>query len=604
LQLEARGIPLLGDRLQNFSTVISQFAGENGRGYKIATDVYRFVQGEQRKKEKTLIEHPQVMLAEDTDTTAIAPASDSNFIAAVLDLGTYRTGHFSLDIAEAAGDEIIDVIFSEDLDKNQFPLLLGTVEEPTVCQEATALRYRCRPGAQKWESFQYLGFRYAAVIFRNIAKPLKVRHLGLRQVHAAVEPIGKFECSDEKLNQIWKVAANTQLNCAFDALVDCPAREQAQWIGDMRIQSMAMMYAFGDSALHERGIRQVAQSQSADGSLHAHPPADIPGHRLPDFMLSWVGNLQDHYQQTGRLDLVRECLPTMHRLFDFFERHETDGGLLGGFDGFWVFLDWAPLYKADFSAVLNLQYLQALRWASALCKAVGDTAATSRYRKSADALAAEITRHFWDASAKVWRDGFDPATQKPVEAISQHANALAILLQMKPEHDEKIARDILLKSATARRSKIVTASPFFYATVLEAIAHCGLHQEALAVVRDKWGEQIAAGATAFWEKWEPDGSRCHAWSASPLYYLSQWVLGVVPTEPGWKNIRIQPIATKLEFARGVVPSPFGPISIEWERSEDDQLAVHIQIPDGITAQFVGPLGEKRTLEAGSHEFHT
>jgi hypothetical protein len=32
--------------------------------------------------------------------------------------------------------------------------------------------------------------------------------------------------------------------------------------------------------------------------------------------------------------------------------------------------------------------------------------------------------------------------------------------------------------------------------------------------------------------------------------------------------------------------------------------VHIQIPDGITAQFVGPLGEKRTLEAGSHEFHT
>ena len=38
-------------------------------------------------------------------------------------LGTYRTGHLILDIAQAAGDEIIDVIFSEDLDKSGAPLL-------------------------------------------------------------------------------------------------------------------------------------------------------------------------------------------------------------------------------------------------------------------------------------------------------------------------------------------------------------------------------------------------------------------------------------------------------------------------------------------------
>jgi hypothetical protein len=33
--------------------------------------------------------------------------------------------------------------------------------------------------------------------------------------------------------------------------------------------------------------------------------------------------------------------------------------LIGGFDGFWVFLDWQNLYKNDFSAVLNMMYLQA-----------------------------------------------------------------------------------------------------------------------------------------------------------------------------------------------------------------------------------------------------
>src|SRR5207302_8277048 len=141
---------------------------------------------------------------------------DSEFIAAVLDLGTYRSGHLVLDIAEAIGDEIIDAIFSEDLDKTGGPLLHGTADAPSPSEEATALRYRCRPGPQRWESFQFLGFRYATFIFRNIErdKPLKVRHLAVRQVHAALEEIGAFECSDERLNRIWHTARNTQLNCS------------------------------------------------------------------------------------------------------------------------------------------------------------------------------------------------------------------------------------------------------------------------------------------------------------------------------------------------------------------------------------------------------
>jgi hypothetical protein len=116
---------------------------------------------------------------------------------------------------------------------------------------------------------------------------------------------------------------------------------------------------------------------------------------------------------------------------------------------------------------------------------------------------------------------------------------------------------------------------------------------------------LEAGATTFWEVWEPTiESRCHAWSASPVYHLSQQILGVVPTDVGWKRIRIAPLPLKLEFARGVVPSPLGPISVEWERAGEDQLAVSADIPSGMNADFIGPLGEIRTLSAGSHQFHT
>src|SRR5207237_133216 len=149
--------------------------------------------------------------------------TDSEFIMAVLDLGTYRTGHVILDIAQAAGDEIIDVIFSEEIDKSGGPLLRNTPAEPSAPEEATAFRYRCRPGAQRFESFQYIGLRYATVIFRNIGTPLRVRYIGVRHVHAALDSVGSFECSDARLTQIWKAARNTQLNCSFDGFVDCPS---------------------------------------------------------------------------------------------------------------------------------------------------------------------------------------------------------------------------------------------------------------------------------------------------------------------------------------------------------------------------------------------
>ena len=192
----------------------------------------------------------------------------------------------------------------------------------------------------------------------------------------------------------------------------------------------------------------------------------------------------------------------------------------------------------------------------------------------------------------------------PVEKISQHANALGILLDLHPEDHDKIARDVLLKSARARRPKTATASPFFYAYVLEAMIRAGHSVDALTIIRDKWGAQLDRGATAFWEHWEPTGSLCHAWSASPLYLLYRVLLGVEPLTPGWKKIRIAPTPGELEFARGTIATPHGSVRIEWEQSGDDQLAVRVDLPDGMEAEFIAPLGGKRMLGAGGHEFHT
>jgi alpha-L-rhamnosidase len=603
--MEPRGVPLLTQHVEPFKAILAQFSGENARGYKVAEDVYHLPLQESRKKEKAFLQDPQAMLGDGSAQTTVPVPPDGQFAMVILDLGQIRTGHIILDIAEAAGDEIIDIVYTEDVEKSGAPLITGN-PAIGVCEEATADRYRCRPGPQRWEPFHPKGFRYATLIFRNVFKPMKIRQVAMRQVHADLPELGAFECSDNVLNQIWKVGRETLRNCMLDAYVDCPWREQAQWWGDARIQFRVNACTFGDISLLERGIRQMAQSQAADGSLHAHPPADQPLHRLPDYMLTWVGTLWDYHFHTGQTDLLRQHLPTMKRLFDFFAAHEVRDGLIGNFDGFWVFIDWQDLYKGNFCGPLNIMYLQALRYASAICALVDDAASAEQFDARAASLAGSIIKYFWDPKAKVWRDGFDPERNAQVESTSQQMTALAMLARLKPETHPALARDILLKSASSRRGKILTASPFFYAYILEALIDAGYRAESIDLIREKWGGMINNGATAFWELWEcqPSHSRCHGWSASPVYFLSQQVLGVQPVDIGWKQVRIAPVPGKLDFARGVVPCPLGLIRVEWEKAGDDQLAVRVDLPQGMEAEFVGPLGETRTLTPGPQQFHT
>ncbi len=601
LTMEQRSVPLLTQKIKSFKTVASTWTGESARGYKISPDVYHLAQSESKKKTKNLIDNPSAMLSDDAGVTTLPPPPDGDFVAAVLDTGTYLSAHLILDLAEASGDEIIDVLYADELDKDGFVEIVGDMQRTHICEEARATRYRCRPGAQRWETFSFVGFRYVAVIFRNVDHPLKVRFIGARQVHADVKFAGAFECSDPKLNNIWETARTTQLNCLFDAFVDCPQREQAQWWGDARVQAKVTAYAFGDASILARGISQLAGSQSGQGELHAHPPADVH-HRLPDFMMTWVGTLMDYYQQTGDTAVLTQTAPVLHKLFEFFASHEGSTGLIGDNDGWWLFLDWQNLYKANYSAVLNMMYLQALRRAAEICRLMGDLPGSTAYASHAEQLQQVIESTFWNEKDKLWADGFNPATGNQAEAISQHANTLAILLDLKPETHAGIAKDVLLKSATSKRTKVLTASPFFYAYVLEAMIAAGLRTEAMEVLKQKWGEMLDGGAVTFWETWKNEASRCHAWSASPLYHLSQQILGVIPTAPGWTKVRIQPLPLKLEFAKGSVPTPRGIIKVDWERAGDDQLVVRVEIPDGIDAEFISPTGERRELDPGVSEF--
>jgi len=90
LLLEPRGVPLLADHVESLAAVVAQFRGENPRGYKVVEDVCHLVNPDDFKKDANALENPAGMLSAGEELTIVNPPPEGEFVAATLDLGTYR----------------------------------------------------------------------------------------------------------------------------------------------------------------------------------------------------------------------------------------------------------------------------------------------------------------------------------------------------------------------------------------------------------------------------------------------------------------------------------------------------------------------------------
>jgi alpha-L-rhamnosidase len=298
-------------------------------------------------------------------------------------------------------------------------------------------------------------------------------------------------------------------------------------------------------------------------------------------MCAWITSLWEQYQYTGHSHLLRECQPTLDRLLDFLAN------------------SFPPLQddaKVATTAWVSLLYLQALRHAASIYGVLALSAKSDPLLHKATALAQSIEKTFWDAKAKSWKD---PAADNQAVVV----NAMALQLKLRPDPDSALAKELVHKPLMARRGK--SLSPALTAYALDALIQADCRAEAMEVIQSRWGTMTDRGATTLWEHWDgTTGSRACAAATSPVYLLPQLVLGVIPVSAGWKRVRIAPLVGALEFARGVVPSPLGLIRVEWEKVGEDQLVVRVELPEGMEAQFIGPLGETRDLDSGASEFHT
>ncbi len=421
---------------------------------------------------------------------------------------------------------------------------------------------------------------------------------------------GSFSCSDRRLDKIWQVAAYTMDLTTREFFMDGIKRDRWTWSGDA-IQSYLMNYYLRfDTETVKRTIRQ----------LRGKDPVTAHVNTIMDYTFYWFKSILDYYQFTGDLEFVREMYPRMRSLMEYClkrtvakeqasEKYAASDvtGLMEGQPDDWIFVDWVdfPMHKRgimSFEQILFAKSLETMKVCACLlaehplANPPQGSLSTEDYRldsKRFETLFAMVRERtdkvFWDENRQAYLHNVEDGRLNPM--VTKFPNMMAMIFGYADESRcQAISREVMLNPEV---EAITTPYMRFYE--LEALCEMGMQDHVLKEIRDYWGGMLDCGATSFWEKYNPSESGtqhlqmygrpygkslCHAWGASPIYLLGRYFLGVKPLKPGYEEISIRPVLSGLNWMKGRVPTPYGPVCVTVDTEE-----IRVRIPAGKAFVF-------------------
>jgi hypothetical protein len=272
--------------------------------------------------------------------------------------------------------------------------------------------------------------------------------------------------------------------------------------------------------------------------------------------------------------------------------------------GHWIYGDSGRETEA------NALYVQVLRDGAAFAELRDDATTAAHWRELIPEVVRGVNDQLWDDAAGAYRQ----STGQPGN-IAQDGNVLAVLSGIAPADRAGRALDTVKNQLwTAYGSKSGTGSmpqlvgPFM--NYWEALARFdeGRDAEAWQLLRTVWGYQFAQSkpingvqeppATGAWEHINldgspyryGDGSMSHPWSAGGTALLTNEVLGVRPTGPGFASYAVTPHPGDLTWAQGRVPTTHGAIWVSWRRDAGQhRFVMDVTAPKGTSGTIAVPV---------------
>ena len=454
-----------------------------------------------------------------------------------------------------------------------------------------------------WSPVQPRGFKYLNITVRNTQGDVSLDKIEFLSAHYPVKKTGRFECSDPAFNNIWKMCALTQEINMEDVYTDCVDRERGLYVLDTLVQYHNNLACFGDQKLMKRSLELYAQSLHPVRNLFRCIHPNTGDYILPDFSLYAVEGFYNYYLYTGDKDFVDtwwDAIMTNMSVFNALSDLRGDKlldadprdpnnpedkrtGHLG---------DGGCTNKTGINCIFTCLYLIALKGVKYLAGELNKTKDFEEISERIKILEKSIPESFWSEERGLFSDNTE------FKYFSPHASLFAVRAGVASEDKLKIIRENirpLLKPFfkngydpfSDNHKNMVggvafTTSYGYY--MLDSLYKAGLYDIAEYCMKEAWGWFLTQGLKTTPEHFTLEASQCHAWTASPAYIMSRYILGVnFDVTGGLNNIKLDVKASGIDWARGVFPHPSGDIEISWRKNNNQEIIFDkISAPDGVT----------------------
>ncbi len=376
-----------------------------------------------------------------------------------------------------------------------------------------------------------------------------------------------FTSSNEMLNQVWELCRYSIKATAFAGIYLDGDRERIPYEADAYLNQLS------DYAVN--GAPQMARDTFDHLMVNGTWPTEWASHMVFMAYADWWHTADRSWLEKRYASLRAKLL---------LERVGPEG-LVTSNDaqmGRTDLVDWPKRERDGFvftplNSVVNAFYLRSLAMMIEMGQALGHASEVAEYTRYYEKGLAAYQEKFFIGANGICVDGVG------TEHSSLHANALALAFDLAPAKSRA-------PIAAWLQTKSMKCSVYLAQYYLEALFRLGAGQRSvelmLAPGDRSWRHMLERGATITWEAWDakykPNLDWNHAWGAAPANLLPRFVLGVEASVPGWSRVRIAPEPSGLSFARGQVPTPHGPISVDW--TDGQVFRLNVRLPKDVAAE--------------------
>lgn len=452
--------------------------------------------------------------------------------------------------------------------------------------------------------FSYYGFRYIQVegaVLEGQPNPdgLPVlKRLNSCFIYNSAEEVSSFECSNPLFTDTHRLIERAERSNMQGVLTDCPHREKLGWLEQDHLCGPSLLYNYDMTRYAPKVIRDITDTQKADGMVPTTAPQYISFGNLFDDSPEWGSTLVIlpfmYYDQYGDSTLITDNYEPMRRYVDYLTTR-ADNGIVSHGLGDWY--DYGP-WRAGFSKntpvplVATAHYIFDLQLLVRAARMTGRTADAGKYSAMLDKTVESFNREFFNPDSCTYGTG------------SQTSNALPLYLGLTGGNKQGVLASLVndIKEHGTRLTTGDVGNRYLFQT----LAQNGLNELLYTMLNHYetpgYGFQLRHGATTLTEQWDPNqGSSLNHFM---MGQIDEWLfktLAGIQNQPGTHGLRhllIQPtLVGDLQYVKASTHSLYGKISVDCTRT-----SLTVEIPVGSDATVVLPNSERKQVGSGQHTF--